>query len=71
MSTDTFILEGRAFSWKALRDMRRAQLEAMRTARGKQPALFALVEDRRPQSQRSASGRYSEPLLFDPPARPP
>jgi hypothetical protein len=69
MASDTFILEGRAFSWKALRDMRRAQLEAMRAARGSQPALFALVEDCRPPSQRNASGRYAEPLLFDP--RPP
>jgi hypothetical protein len=71
MSRDTFIFEGRAFSWKALCELRRAQLEAMRKARGMQPALFELREDCRPPTQRTASGRYAEPCLFEEPARPP
>jgi hypothetical protein len=71
MTLDAFILDGRAYSWKALREMRRTQLEAMRTARGSQPALFELHEDRRPESQRCAAGRYAEPLLLEVTARPP
>jgi len=71
MSLDAFILEGRAYSWKRLCELRREQLEAIRKARGTQPALFALRDDCRPPSQRCASNRYSEPCLFDAPARPP
>jgi hypothetical protein len=43
--------------------MRRAQLAAVRQAQ--QPALFNLTDDRRPASQRTAAGRYREPMLFD------
>jgi hypothetical protein len=62
---DLFMLEGRAYSWRQLRELRRAQLEALRKARGAQPALFELHEDCRPRSQRTASGRYAEPGLLD------
>lgn len=71
MSADAFMLEGRAYSWKQLCELRRAQLDAARKARGIQPALFALRDDCRPESQRTASGRYAEPSLFEAPARPP
>jgi hypothetical protein len=71
MSLDAFILEGRAYSWKRLCELRREQLEAIRKARGTQPALFELRDDCRPASQRCASNRYAEPCLFDAPARPP
>jgi hypothetical protein len=43
--------------------LRRAQIAAARQAQ--QLPLFELVEDRRPPSQRTAAGRYSEPGLFD------
>jgi hypothetical protein len=36
-----------------------------RVQRGVQPVLFKLTDDRRPASQRTAAGRYSEPMLFD------
>jgi hypothetical protein len=65
MNTDVFMLEGRAYSWRQLCELRRQQLEAIRRARGVQPALFELREDHRPESQRCASGRYAEPLLLD------
>jgi len=65
MNRDVFILEGRAFSWRQLCDMRRAQLEAAREARGTQPALFELRADSRPPTQQTASGRYAEPSLLD------
>jgi hypothetical protein len=65
MGTDLFLLEGRAFSWRRICELRREQLEALRKARGKQPALFELREDRRPLTQKTASGRYAEPSLLD------
>jgi hypothetical protein len=65
MNRDAFILEGRAFSWRALCDMRRAQLQAMRGARGTQPALFELHDDHRPANERTAAGRYAEPSLWE------
>jgi hypothetical protein len=63
--TDTLIVDGRAYSWKRLRELRRVQLEAARKACGSQPALFELREDCRPCSERTASGRFLEPSLFD------
>lgn len=61
---DTIIIEGRAFSWRAILDLRRMQLEAWRAAQPQQPALFELRKDRRPAAERSAAGRYREPTLF-------
>ncbi|MEA2823005.1 MAG: hypothetical protein QOJ86_5009 [Bradyrhizobium sp.] len=65
MTRDVVIVDGRALSWKRICELRRAQLEARRLAEGQQPALFPLVDDCRPPSQANASGRYSEPSLFD------
>jgi hypothetical protein len=65
MSADTFILDGRAYSWRKLCQLRREQLEAIRKARGKQDALFELKDDYRLTSQRTAAGRYSEPTLLE------
>ena len=62
------MLDGRAYSWRQLCELRRQQLEAQRKARGTQPALFELREDHRPASQRTASGRYAQPGLLDWPA---
>ena len=55
-------IEGRRFAWKDLVRLRQEQLQAAR--RGVQPVLFALREDTRPASDRTAAGRYSEPSLF-------
>lgn len=63
--SDAFLLEGRAYSWRQLCELRRAQLEAIRKARGVQPVLFALRDDHRPTSQQTAAGRYHEPCLFE------
>jgi hypothetical protein len=65
MRRDVLIVDGHAVSWKRICELRRTQLEARRKAEGTQPALFPLVEDCRPASQTNASGRYSEPSLFD------
>jgi hypothetical protein len=61
---DTIVIEGRAYSWRALVDARKAQLEAWRKAQGAQPALFALIDDCRPKAERTAAGRYEEPTLL-------
>jgi hypothetical protein len=56
------VIDGKRHLWRDILEMRRAQLAAFKEER--QPPLFPLVEDVRPQSQRTASGRYAEPLLF-------
>jgi hypothetical protein len=55
-------LDGKRYLW---RDLLRLRQEQRRAARGAdQPALFALREDCRPASDRTAAGRYQEPSLF-------
>jgi hypothetical protein len=44
--------------------LRRQQLEAWKLSQPGQPALFALRNDHRPASERTAAERYSEPTLF-------
>lgn len=61
---DTLIVDGHAFSWKRLCELRKAQLEAWRAAQPSQPVLFELKEDARPRSERTASGRYAAPTLM-------
>lgn len=61
---DTIMIDGRAYSWRAILDIRRQQIEAWKKARPEQPALFELKDDKRPESERSAAGRYSEPSLL-------
>jgi hypothetical protein len=65
MTRDTLIVDGHAYSWKRMCELRRAQLEAWRKARGTQPALFELHDDSRPTAARTAAGRYLEPGLLD------
>jgi hypothetical protein len=62
--SDTLIIDGHAFSWKRLCDLRRQQLEAWRAAQGRQTALFELKDDCRPAAERTAGGRYQEPTLL-------
>ena len=65
MKRDTIMIAGRAYDWRAVLELRRAQLESRRAGQGRQLALFALHEDRRPVSQRTAAGRYEEPGLLE------
>jgi hypothetical protein len=57
------IIEGKRYLWRDILKLRREQKLA--EAKAKQPTLFALIEDARPASQRSAAGRYLEPTLFN------
>jgi hypothetical protein len=61
---DTIIVDGRAYSWARLIELRKQQLEAWRAAQCRQLALFELKNDCRPEAERSAAGRYEEPTLF-------
>ena len=61
---DTLIVDGHAYSWQRLCELRRKQLEAWRLSQPEQPALFPLKSDCRPQPERRASSRYREPTLF-------
>jgi hypothetical protein len=61
---DTVIVDGHAFSWQRLCELRRQQLEAWRLSQPEQPALFALKADCRPHAERTVAGRYREPSLF-------
>jgi hypothetical protein len=55
-------IEGRRYLWRDVLQLRREQKRAH--ANAKQPALFELVDDRRPPAERTAAGRYLEPSLF-------
>jgi hypothetical protein len=57
----TIVIEGKRYEWKEMRRMRREQIAAQRKP---QLTLFELKEDRRPVSQTTAGGRYTEPTLF-------
>jgi hypothetical protein len=61
---DRIVIDGRAYSWRALLAARREQLEAWKATQPQQPALFPLKRDRRAEAERTAAGRYSEPSLF-------
>lgn len=62
---DTIIIDGHAFDWQRICDLRRVQLEARRAEQCRQLALFELKDDCRPTADRTAAGRYQEPSLFD------
>jgi hypothetical protein len=61
---DTLIVDGHAFSWRRLAELRRYQLEAWKAGQYGQLTLFELKEDCRPQAERTAAGRFREPTLF-------
>ena len=54
-------IDGKRYPWRDILQLRREQKKAQ--ARGEQPTLFELKEDRRPAAERSAAGRYREPPL--------
>jgi hypothetical protein len=55
-------IEGERYEWKHIRELRRAQINEAR--RIQQLTLFELRDDSRPASQRTAEGRFTEPVLF-------
>ncbi len=55
-------LDGRLYLWRDILARRKEQLRAQ--AGAQQPPLFELKHDPRPESERTASGRYREPTLF-------
>jgi hypothetical protein len=60
------VIDGRLYRWKDILDLRREQLAAAGAAEASQLALFAtLHDDRRPLAERTASGRYLQPGLFE------
>jgi hypothetical protein len=63
--SDILVVDGHAFSWKRLFELRRAQLEAARKAKAAQLALFEARHDRGPAPERTAAGRYLEPGLLE------
>ena len=64
MTKPRFIdIEGRPYLWRDLLQRRREQLAV--PAQQQQPALFEMHEDARPKAERTASGRYLQPGLFD------
>jgi hypothetical protein len=56
-------LDGKRYTWADLLKLRREQQKAARQP--SQETLFEVREDSRPASQKSASGRFAEPTLFD------
>jgi hypothetical protein len=62
---DILIVDGHAFSWQRLCELRRQQIEARKKSEAHQPALFELRTDCRPRAERTAEGRYREPSLLD------
>jgi hypothetical protein len=65
MSADILIIDGRAYSWRRLCELRRAQIEAQNRERLRQLALFELHDDCRPVTERTAANRYQQPSLLD------
>lgn len=61
---DTLNVDGHAFSWQRLVELRRQQLEAWRAEQCRQLTLFELKDDCRPEAERTAAGRYHEPTLL-------
>ena len=53
---DKIVIDGRAYRWRDIVELRRQQLEAWKAARPEQPALFALKVDSRPAAERIGSG---------------
>jgi hypothetical protein len=62
---DILYVDGLAFSWRRLCELRRQQMEARAEAEPPQPTLFELKTDCRPHAERSADGRYRQASLLD------
>ena len=62
MAPSFVVIDGKRFLWKDILKLRREQRKA---ARQSQLTLFEIKEDSRPASQRTAEGRFTEPMLFN------
>ena len=62
MNPRHIVINGKPYLWHELVKMRREQLRAY--AKQKQLALFEVKEDYRPETERTASGRYRQPSLL-------
>jgi hypothetical protein len=60
---DTILIGGQAYSWQEICELRRRQLEAWRAEQCRQLTLFELKQGCRPAAERTAEGRYREPIL--------
>jgi hypothetical protein len=58
------VIDGKRHLWRDILKLRKEQVQA--AAEAKQLALFELIDDRRPPSQRTAAGRFQQPTLFGP-----
>ena len=56
------VIDGKRYAW---RDIVKLRQEQRKTATRSQLTLFELQEDSRPVSQRTAEGRFTEPMLFE------
>lgn len=61
MAPTFIVIDGKRHLWRDILKLRREQKKA---ARQPQLTLFELKEDSRPAHQRTAEGRYTEPVLF-------
>jgi hypothetical protein len=61
MSPAYIVIDGKRHLWRDILKLRREQRKATRQ---RQLALFELKDDSRPASQRTAEGRFTEPMLF-------
>lgn len=61
---DAILIDGRAYSWRQIAELRRKQLETWKATQPQQPALFELKDDSSPAAERTATVRYNEPTLF-------
>ena len=61
MAPAFIIIDGKRYAWKDILKLRREQ---RKLARRRQLTLFELKDDSRPASQRTAEGRFIEPMLF-------
>jgi hypothetical protein len=62
---DIIIVDGHAYSWQRLAELRRRQLEAWKVRQCAQLTLFEPKDDCRPEAERTPAGRYKEPGLFE------
>ena len=61
MAPASIVIDGKRYLWRDILKLRREQKKASRQP---QLTLFELKQDSRPASQRTAEGRFTEPLLL-------
>ena len=55
-------IDGKRYAW---RDILKLRKERRDEARNGQMTLFEMKDDSRPSSQKTAEGRFTQPLLFE------